>query len=109
MNRLELHAEGELKLPHGNVGVDVGDDAAVGAVHTAGAGGVGYVKYGVVEDVEGLELELAFYALSYRNVLQEGGIRHVLIWTGEGIAADVAEGREGRTAKGALTCGDGGR
>ena len=99
--RLELHAEGELQLPHGDVGIDVGDNAAVGAVYAACPGGVRQIEYRMVEDVKGLELELAFYALSYRNVLQEGGVRHVLIWTGEGIAADVAEGREGRTAKGA--------
>jgi hypothetical protein len=54
-----------------------------------------------VEDVEGLELELTSHGFGYGNILQERGIGHVLTWTGKGIAADVAEGREGRTTEGA--------
>ena len=104
--RLELHAEGELELSHGNIWIDVGDDAAVGAVNTARSGGIGYVECRVIEDVEGLELELAFYRLGYWDVLQERGIGHVLAWAGEGVAADVAEGCEGRTAEWAGTGAD---
>ena len=91
---LELHAEGELQLSHGNVRVDVGDDTAGGAVYAACAGGVWYIEGGMVEDVEGLKLELTSYALLYRAVLQEDRVRHVLTRTGEGVAANVAEGCE---------------
>ena len=33
--KLELHTEGELQLPHRHVCIDVGNDTAVRAVHTA--------------------------------------------------------------------------
>src|SRR5258705_9746861 len=82
-------------LPRGRVWLDVGHTAAVGAVDTTCAGGVGYIENGMIEDVEGLELELTFDAFLDRNVLQDGSVRHVLTGTGEGVAADVAEGSKG--------------
>ena len=91
-------------MPHGNVCVDVSDNTPVGAVDAACAGGVRYIEHGMVEDVEGLELELTSDALFDRNVLQDGSVRHVLAGTGEGVAANVAKSCEGRATEWARPC-----
>ena len=60
----------------------------------------------MIEDVEGLELKLAFDALLDRYVLQDGCIGNVLARSGEGIAPDVAEGCKGGTPEGARSSAD---
>src|SRR5258705_10828158 len=93
-------------LPRGRVWLDVGHTAAVGAVDTTCAGGIGYIEHGMVEDVEGLELELTFDAFLDRNILQDRSVRHVLTGTDERVAANIAESCEGRATEWARTCAD---
>src|SRR5216683_5915718 len=97
---LERDAEGELQLPHGNVRVQVADDAAIRAVDAARARRVRNVQRRVVEQVEDLELELSLHPLRQGNVLHQGRVSHKLTRPTEGVATHIAERTERRHQEG---------
>jgi len=55
----------------------------------------------MVEDVEGLKLELTFDGLCDVEVLEDRRIREVIGGATEVVATDVADGSKGRTGEGA--------
>ena len=58
----------------------------------------------MVEDVEGLELKLGLDAFGNSEVFEERGVGEVITWPAEDVAANVADGAEGRTLKWSMCC-----
>ncbi len=96
LNGLELHAEGKLQLPHAMfASILVITPPAEQSTQRAPEA-FWYVERGMIEDVEGLELELTLYVLLYRDVLQECSVRHVLTGPAKALRPTLPKVAAGR-------------
>ena len=54
----------------------------------------------MIEDVEGLELELPVKMLCHDEMLDQRGICEKLLWPNQGVSSDITESSEGWTLEG---------